>query len=120
MATGAIRLAVEEYFAARGIAVTGNGAARGCQRPQVGHHDLGLEILQIVGRHASPGYAVLDDFDQGVFRVGLAETTMTEVDAGYLVALGAVAENAVYAEEPAAFLNVSRSIAVLCRQQGGH
>ena len=42
---------------------------------------------------------------------------MAEIDAGDLVALGAVAENAIRAKQPPAFLDVGGGVSVL-RQQG--
>ena len=52
-------------------------------------------------------------------RVGLAELAVTEIDSRHLVALRAVAENAVGAEQPLAFEYVRRGIATLPQQRPG-
>ena len=44
---------------------------------------------------------------------------MAEVDARHLVAFRAVAQDAIRAEQPAAFLDVRRGISVLCRSTAG-
>src|SRR4029077_19722509 len=94
-------------------------AARVRDGAQVGHDDFDLEILKVVGRHASTGNAVLDDLDQVGLRVALAELAVTEIDARHLVALRAVAENAVGAEQPLAFQYVRGRIVTLAQQRPG-
>ena len=98
MATGTICFAFEERLASRGIAVACDGTARGGEGAQVSHHDFGLEILQIVRRHAGPRNAILDDLDQGVFGIRLAKPAVAQVDARYLIAFRPVAKDAIRAE----------------------
>ena len=117
MAARAISFALEDGLAACRIAVAGHRSPAGGDGVQVGQDDFGLKILQIMRRHGSAGDAILNDFDQRVFRVGLAEPPVAEIDAGHLIALRPVAENAIRAEQPPAFLDVSGSISVL-RKQG--
>src|SRR6185295_16065356 len=45
------------------------------------------------------------------------ELSMAEIDTGYLVAFRAVAQNAICAKQPPAFLNIGWGVSVL-RQQG--
>src|SRR5947209_4132140 len=100
MATRAISLAFEDGLTAGGVAVAGRRAPAGSDRVQIRQDDLGAIVFQIMRRHGGAGNAILNDLDQCRLRVTLAESPVAEIDARHLIAIRAVAQNAIGAKKP--------------------
>ena len=75
-----------------------------------------LKILQIIRGHARARNAILNDLDQRVFGISLAEAPVAQINAGHLIAVRSVAQNTIHAEQAAAFLDVRGRIGVLRKQ----
>src|ERR1700694_5632263 len=107
MTARAVALSFEQRLTARGIAVAGNGMAGCGQRAQISHDDLGLIILNIIGRHRGAWNTILDDTNQALIGGRAAKAAMSEVDAGDQISFRPMTENTIGAEKLSAFLDVA-------------
>ncbi len=113
MAARARALALEDRFAARGVARHRGRARVGRDRPQIRDDVFRVDLGDVVRRHPRVRNAVPDDANEILVRRGAAELTAAQIHAGHFVAVGAVAAGARREEKASAVLDVGGGIFVL-------